>query len=110
VEVEKELAAGEGPWDASMDIAAFVHALERDYKQAPWPSSTLALLEYADRLTRAPASCRPEHLDVLRGQGFDDRAIHDATQVIAYFNYINRVADGLGIDLEPGMAPTPPWS
>lgn len=36
----------------------------------------------------------------LRNQGFSDSAIHDATQVIAYFNYINRVADALGIDQE----------
>jgi alkylhydroperoxidase family enzyme len=40
---------------------------------------------------------------VLRAAGFDDVAIHDATQVIGYFNYINRVADGLGVDLEPEM-------
>jgi len=39
-------------------------------------------------------------LEVLRGHGFDDRAIHDATQVIAYFNYINRVADALGVEPE----------
>ena len=40
---------------------------------------------------------------MLRGHGFDDVAIHDAVQVIAYFNYINRIADCLGVDLEPGM-------
>ena len=39
----------------------------------------------------------------LRGHGFDDRAIHDVVQTVAYFNYINRVADGLGVDLEPEM-------
>jgi alkylhydroperoxidase family enzyme len=44
----------------------------------------------------------------LRACGLGDRAIHDATQVIAYFNYINRVADGLGIDLEPGMPAADP--
>lgn len=41
-------------------------------------------------------------MDALRAAGFDDTAIHDAAQVIAYFNYINRVADALGVDLEPG--------
>jgi alkylhydroperoxidase family enzyme len=45
-----------------------------------------------------------EDLDVLRQHGFDDPVIHDAVQVISYFNYINRVADGLGVDLEPFMA------
>lgn len=42
-----------------------------------------------------------EHVDALRAQGFDDRAIHDAAQVVAYFSYINRVADGLGVEPEP---------
>lgn len=39
----------------------------------------------------------------LRKLGLSDRAINDATQVISFFNYINRVADSLGVDLEPGM-------
>lgn len=39
----------------------------------------------------------------MRAQGFDDRAIHDAAQIIAYFNYITRVADGLGIEEEAGI-------
>lgn len=39
-------------------------------------------------------------LDVLREHGFDDRALHDAAQVIGYFNYINRVADALGVEPE----------
>ena len=39
----------------------------------------------------------------LRDLGLSDRAISDATQVISFFNYINRIADGLGVDLEPGM-------
>lgn len=42
----------------------------------------------------------PADLEELRGHGLDDRAIHDATQVIAYFNYINRVADTLGVEPE----------
>lgn len=42
----------------------------------------------------------PADLDALRAHGFDDRAIHDATQVVAYFNYINRVADALGVEPE----------
>jgi len=44
-------------------------------------------------------------LDELRAQGLDDAALHEAVQVVAYFNYINRVADALRVDLEPGMPP-----
>jgi alkylhydroperoxidase family enzyme len=43
----------------------------------------------------------------LRAQGLDDRAVHDATQVVSYFNYINRIADALHVELEPEMPPDP---
>ena len=50
-----------------------------------------------------PASVTAAHVNELRTHGLDDRAISDAAQVAAYFSYINRVADGLGVDLEPEM-------
>lgn len=59
-----------------------------------------ALCAYAEKLTLSPGLMGPEDIAILRTYHLDDRAIHDATQVIAYFNYINRVADGLGIELE----------
>ncbi len=46
-----------------------------------------------------------EDLERLRGHGLDDRAIHDAVQVIGYFNYITRVADGLGVEPEDFVKP-----
>jgi alkylhydroperoxidase family enzyme len=46
-------------------------------------------------------------VDELRRAGFSDAAVHDAIQVIAYFNYINRVADAVHVELEPGMPPYP---
>ena len=46
-----------------------------------------------------------EDIDVLRAHGLDDRAIVDANQVVSYFNYVNRVADGLGVELEPSWPP-----
>ena len=49
----------------------------------------------------------PVDLEKLRSHGFDDVAIHDATQVIAYFNYITRIADALGV--EPETFIDPPW-
>lgn len=48
----------------------------------------------------------PADLDTLRAQGLDDTAIHDATQVIAYFNYITRIADALGVEPESFIDPT----
>ena len=44
-------------------------------------------------------------LEALRAEGFDERALTDATQVVAYFNYINRVASALDVDPEPEMPP-----
>ena len=60
----------------------------------------MALLEYCEKLTCAPASIQEADIQGLRSAGWNDRAIHGAVQVVAYFNYINRVADGLGIDSE----------
>ena len=59
-----------------------------------------ALCHFAVIMTHESAAMTPADLDGLRQHGFDDRAIHDATQVIAYFNYINRVADALGVEPE----------
>lgn len=56
------------------------------------------------KATLTPAKCGQADVDALRAIGLDDAAIHDAVQVIAYFNYINRVADCLGVDLEPEMS------
>jgi alkylhydroperoxidase family enzyme len=56
------------------------------------------------QLTHRPASVDAAAVDTLRAHGLSDEAIHDAIQVIAYFNYINRIAEGVGIDPEPEWA------
>ena len=61
------------------------------------------MCEFAEKLTRQPADVRKEDLDHLRAHGLTDRDILDAVEIISYFNYINRVADALGIDPEPEM-------
>ena len=63
-----------------------------------------ALCDFAVKLTLTPAAVSRADVDGLRTQGWDDRAIHDAIQVIAYFNYINRVAEAVGIEGEPEWA------
>ncbi|HSR68000.1 MAG TPA: peroxidase [Acidobacteriota bacterium] len=63
-------------------------------------SADKALIAFALKLTRHPASIAEEDIEQLRRHGFDERAIHDAVQVVSYFAYVNRVADGLGVELE----------
>ncbi|MEM8712353.1 MAG: hypothetical protein AAGG01_15485 [Planctomycetota bacterium] len=66
-----------------------------------------ALAGYAEKLTRTPADMREEDVEALRAVGLDDVAIHDAIQVISYFNYINRIADAIDVELEPEYPPHP---
>ncbi len=63
-----------------------------------------ALCDFAVRLTAAPASVGLADADALRAHGLDDATIHDAIQVIAYFNYINRIAEAVGTENEPEWA------
>jgi len=72
-----------------------------DYRRAALSSADRAMLDFAVKLTRSPDRMRREDVDVLRGHGFDDAAIHDIVQVTALFNYYDRLADGLGVDPEP---------
>jgi uncharacterized peroxidase-related enzyme len=82
-----------------------VNLIASDWRQAPLSSVDQALCTYAEKLTRTPDQMEEADLDRLRQRGLDDRAIHDATQVISYFNYINRVADALGVDYEDFVRP-----
>lgn len=59
-----------------------------------------AMLGYAAKLTRRPGEMEAGDVDMLRTQGFDDRGILDICQVVCYYNYVNRLADGLGVELE----------
>ena len=64
-----------------------------------------ALCDYAIKLTAAPATVGAADAHTLRAFGWDDAAIHDAIQVISYFNYINRVAEAVGVEDEPEWGP-----
>lgn len=58
------------------------------------------MLEYSTKLTLTPGEVDASDVDQLRDAGFDDRAIHDIACIVGYFAFVNRVADGLGVDLE----------
>lgn len=62
------------------------------------------MCDYAISLTDDPGNVGAADLEPLRAVGLTDPEIHDVAQVISYFNYINRIADGLGTDLEPEMS------
>ena len=81
--------------------------IKRDWRTAPLSAADQALLAFAEKLTHEPAATTGSDLQELRRHGLGDEELLDAVQVISYFNYINRIADGLGVDLEDFMAPRP---
>ena len=74
-----------------------------DYRNCNFSEIDTALCEYAVELTCRPGGMSQTNIDRLRNVGLADDQITVATQVISYFNYINRIADGLGVDLEDWM-------
>lgn len=69
-----------------------------------------ALCDYAVKLTLTPGKMTEGDLQILKDSGFDDEQLTVAAQVIGYFNYINRIADGLGVDPEADMTlPVDEW-
>ncbi len=76
-------------------------ALVEDFRQLELTSADRAMLEYAVRLTERPGSITGTEIAKLGAAGFDDRAIHDICAITGYFAFVNRMADGLGVELEP---------
>jgi alkylhydroperoxidase family enzyme len=74
-----------------------VAALQKDFRTAPISSQDKAMLEYVVKLTRDATQCTRAAHDTLRAAGFDDRGILQITLIASWFNYINRVADALGV-------------
>ena len=72
----------------------------RDYTRAPISASERALLDYAVKLTREPWAMTADDIGRLRAAGWSDAAILDLNLVASYFAFVNRVADGLGVELE----------
>ena len=74
-----------------------VSALREDYKTAPITDEERVMVNYVVQLTKDATRIGPKDLDGLRAAGFDDQAILQITLIASWFNYINRVADALGI-------------
>ena len=74
--------------------------IEQDWRTAELEERRVAMLEYATKLTRRPASVRPSDVDRLRAAGFSDEDVLAICEVTAYYAYANRMADGLGVTLE----------
>jgi uncharacterized peroxidase-related enzyme len=82
------------------EVQALLDALAADYRRAPLAPADRAMLDYAFKLTVAPATIVAADVDMLRAAGFDDRAIHDICAITGYYAFVNRMADGLGVELE----------
>lgn len=80
--------------------SAFVEALSHDPEALSLGTRSRALVTYALRLTRMPHVIDARDVEALREAGLDDRGIHDLASVVAYFNFVNRIASGLGVPLE----------
>ena len=74
-----------------------IEALRTDYRKAPITDQEQVMVEYVVQLTKDATQIYPEHHERLRSVGFDDKAVLQITLIASWFNYINRVADALGV-------------
>ena len=77
-----------------------VEAIQRDFRGAPISEQDRVMLEFVEQLTRDATRIGKGHHERLRAVGFDDRGILQITLIASWFNYINRVADALGVGRE----------
>ena len=75
-------------------------AIEADWRTAALSPKRLAMLRYAVKLTLTPAEMNKADTEALRAAGFSDRDILDIVEVVGYYAYANRIADGLGVEPE----------
>ncbi len=78
-------------------------AVKTDWREADLSDLDKALCGFAEKLTSETWAMEQADIDRLKSCGLDDRGVSDAVEVIAFFNYINRIADGLGVDPEDWM-------
>ena len=74
--------------------------MQTDYRQADLSPKIRAMLDYVYKLTLTPWDMIEADVELLREHGYSDREILDINQITAYYAYVNRIADGLGVPLE----------
>ena len=74
-----------------------VESLQKDYRSAPISQQDRTMLDYVVKLTKDATRVSPDDHTKLRAVGYDDRGILQITLIASWFNYINRVADALGV-------------
>ncbi|HEV8368428.1 MAG TPA: hypothetical protein VGQ39_10800 [Pyrinomonadaceae bacterium] len=74
-----------------------VKALQEDYRSAPITEQDRVMLDYVVQVTKDATRISPKDHEQLRAVGFDDKGILQITLIASWFNYINRVADALGV-------------
>jgi uncharacterized peroxidase-related enzyme len=84
-----------------------IEALKSDYKTAPISEQERVMVEYVVQLTKDATRITPKYHERLRAVGYDDTAILQITLIASWFNYINRVADALGVGREDPLEATP---
>jgi len=90
---------------AALGDEALARAVALDYREANLTARDRVLLDCAVALTCEPAERKSEDIERVREYGFDDAAILKATEITALYNAINRIVCGLGVELEPDVAP-----
>jgi len=82
------------------DQSHLIESLRSDYRNAKLNTADRSMLDYAVKLTRTPEEISNDDVGLLRKVGFDDRGIHDICAITAYYAFVNRIANGLGVELE----------
>ncbi|MCI2429312.1 peroxidase-related enzyme [Candidatus Acetothermia bacterium] len=83
---------------------AFIEQVQRDYTQVPLDSKERAMLDYAQKLTCEPSAVSGNDVAILRQAGFGDEEILSINLIVSYFNFVNRVALGLGVEFSEDEA------
>ncbi|MFQ6012157.1 MAG: peroxidase-related enzyme [Thermoplasmata archaeon] len=82
------------------ESAEVVEGVKEDYREAPLRPEDRAMLDYAAKVTKAPWTMTEKDVEALREAGFTDGEVLDINLIASYFNFVNRVVHGLGVDLE----------